>query len=323
MSLQLFTKYQELLHENDWRNYLPKHPGNLYEPLEYLMSLGGKRLRPIAVLLACDIVEGNVKKAIPAAWAIEMFHNFTLAHDDIMDHASTRRGLASVHRKFGMEQAIISGDALMILAYQALESYETGLFKRLISVFSKAAIDVCEGQQLDMDFETLFKVEYERYLKMIKGKTSALLAASLQIGALIGGATENESQKLYEVGEKVGVAFQIKDDWLDAFGDEQKVGKKRGGDFLQRKKSIPWILAFENANTDQKKILTTWLQRKDDVSIDDVYQIMSSLHIAEKTNEMATQHLQNVKSIIHSLSVVHEKKSTLLNWCDLLVNRSF
>ena len=287
------------------------------------MSLGGKRLRPIAVLLGCDLFNGHMENAVRVAWSLELFHNFTLAHDDIMDHAGTRRGQPSLHKKYSVEQAIISGDALMILAYQGFESLNDATYKKVTGVFSKAALNICEGQQLDMDFETKKSVSLDDYLTMIKGKTSALLGAALQIGALVADATDDDAQKLYQIGEQIGMAFQIKDDWLDAFGDQQKVGKIKGGDFLQRKKSVTWILGYQDANAEQRELLDHWLTKSKDVTIEHIYDILIELETSNKTNQLAIEILESSYKKIKDLNISESNKIVLRNWCDLLVNRSY
>ena len=323
MKNDLLHKYYQLLETTSWQQYIPKYPEGLYQAVSYIMSLGGKRLRPIAVLLGCDLFNGNLEKAVRIAWSLELFHNFTLAHDDIMDYADTRRGHPSLHKKYSVEQAIISGDALMILAYQGFESLSDATYKKVNTVFSKAALDICEGQQLDMDFETKRSVNLDQYLVMIKGKTSALLGAALQIGSLVANAPDDDAQKLYQIGAQVGMAFQIKDDWLDAFGDQQKVGKLKGGDFLQRKKSIPWIIANQDANDQQRMILDQWLARSNEVELDSVYSVLDQLRISEKTNQLASEKLQSSLKRIDTLNISTAQKERLINWCNLLVNRSF
>ena len=323
MNTNLLHKYYQILESNSWESYIPDRQIRLYEAASYIMNLGGKRLRPIAVLLGCDLFEGDLQEAIGPAWAIELFHNFTLAHDDIMDHAETRRGKPSMHSKYGTEQAIISGDALMILAYQAFEKLSPDQYKTTIQTFSKAALEICEGQQLDMDFEKERVVSLEVYQDMIRGKTSALLGAALKIGALLGNAKEKEALELYEIGEQVGLAFQIKDDWLDAFGDQQKVGKIRGGDFIQRKKSIPWIIAHQDANKQQLSILDHWLDKSDEIILEDVYGVMTELDVSDKTEALSSQILLSVQSKIQNLNLSDPKKAMLNQWCEMLVNRRY
>src|SRR5690606_3137333 len=213
-------------------------PDNLYEPCGYLLKLGGKRVRPILCLMANELFSPIQEQTWSAATAIELFHNFTLIHDDIMDKAPLRRGKETVHHKFGMTAGILSGDVLCIYAYDALSKVHSEKFNAIFSLFNQTAIEVCEGQQLDMDFEKSDLVSEEDYLHMIKLKTSVLLAASLKIGAIIGGASQNDAQKLYEFGINLGLSFQLMDDYLDAFGDAKKLGKQIGGDILSDKKTF-------------------------------------------------------------------------------------
>jgi geranylgeranyl diphosphate synthase type II len=230
-------------------------PSELYEPISYMMSLGGKRLRPVLVLMACQLFDSNVSKAINAAHAIEVFHNFTLVHDDIMDNAPLRRGQQTVYTKWNMPIAILSGDLMMIKATQFLTKTETNELKILIDIFNKTAIEVCEGQQIDMNFEARNDVTHEEYIQMISLKTSVLLAASLYIGAIIGGASNHDAEHLYDFGKNIGIAFQIQDDILDSFGEGDKVGKKIGGDIASNKKTLLLIELLSACHKDDKALL--------------------------------------------------------------------
>ena len=236
--------YKVLFEEYLAQNKFTKTPSELYEPNNYILQLGGKRLRPIMVLLGYELFEQSLEKAFPAALAIEYFHNFSLMHDDIMDEASLRRGKATVHKKFGVNEAILSGDVLLIYAYQSLSNYDAVLQQKLVNLFSKTAIEVCEGQSMDTSFEQRMVVKESEYIEMIRLKTAVLLASALKMGALIGGSTENQANLLYEYGENLGNAFQIQDDILDTYGDK-KVGKKIGGDIVQNKKTLLLIKALE------------------------------------------------------------------------------
>jgi geranylgeranyl diphosphate synthase type II len=230
-------------------------PAELYEPISYMMALGGKRLRPVLVLMACQLFDSSVSKAIDAAHAIEVFHNFTLVHDDIMDKAPLRRGQQTVYTKWNMPIAILSGDLMMIKATQLLCKSETNELKALLEMFNKTAIEVCEGQQLDMNFEARNDVKHEEYIHMISLKTSVLLAASLHIGAKIGGASNDDAQYLYDFGKNIGIAFQIQDDILDSFGEGDKVGKKIGGDIASNKKTLLLIELLSACHKDDKTLL--------------------------------------------------------------------
>lgn len=231
-----------------------KEPTRLYDPIHYILQLGGKRLRPVLTLLTCDLFGGDSKKALNAALAIEVFHNFTLIHDDIMDSAPIRRGQTTVHEKWDLNTGILSGDAMMILANRCLEAYDAELFKRLMLLFNKTALEVCEGQQYDMDFETRDDVTIPEYLKMITYKTSVLVACAMKMGAIIAGASDAQASKIYEFGLNLGIAFQLQDDYLDTFGDES-FGKQIGGDIMENKKTFLYLKALELSTDDDRKAL--------------------------------------------------------------------
>jgi geranylgeranyl diphosphate synthase type II len=230
-------------------------PIGLYEPVVYIMNLGGKRLRPILTLMSCELFDGQYKKALDASLAIEMFHNFSLVHDDIMDNAPLRRGKATVHEKWNLNTGILSGDAMLVLANQLFESYNDTIYKRLMKIFNDTALKVCEGQQLDIDFETRNDVSIAEYLKMIAFKTAVLVAASLKMGALIAKASVNEAQKIYDYGLNLGIAFQLQDDFLDVFGKDD-FGKKRAGDIIENKKTWMYLKTLSIAEVDDKNRLT-------------------------------------------------------------------
>ena len=233
-----------------------REPENLYVPIDYIMGLGGKRIRPVLVLMSCDLFDGDYMEAMEAALSVEMFHNFTLIHDDIMDRADLRRGHQTVHKKWDLNTGILSGDALMIMSNQRLEHYSGEKFKVLISLYNKTALEVCEGQQLDVDFEELLDVPLATYIKMISYKTAVLVGASLKMGAIIAEASFEDQKKLYDFGLNLGIAFQLQDDYLDTFGNDD-FGKKIGGDILEGKKTFLYIKALELSNDeDRTKLLT-------------------------------------------------------------------
>ena len=252
MELQEYKSvFLEYLSEKVIENKNFDQPNNLYDPIHYILQLGGKRLRPVLTMMSCDIFSGSYHSSLDAALAIEMFHNFTLMHDDIMDKASIRRGKTTVHKKWNINTGILSGDALMILAYQFFENYEGETFKKIVSLFNKTAIEVCEGQQFDIDFETNMHVSLSEYKKMIGYKTAVLVAASLKMGAIIGEATEREADLIYNFGFNLGMAFQLQDDYLDSFGSDD-FGKKIGGDILENKKTFLVIKALELASKEDR-----------------------------------------------------------------------
>ena len=254
-SLKDYKQFFEIALENSYSTSPPKA---LYQPIYYLLNLGGKRLRPVLTLMAADIFGNNHRKAIDAALAVEIFHNFTLMHDDIMDSAPLRRGSDTVHNKWNTNTAILSGDAMMILAYQALESYKDPLFRKLNSLFSKTAIEVCKGQQYDLDFETQLEVNQCDYLEMIRLKTAVLVGCSLEMGALIGGSNQADSKNLYDFGVLLGIAFQIQDDYLDAYANSESFGKQLSGDIIEKKKTILYHQAMENGSSKEKTTLRNW-----------------------------------------------------------------
>jgi len=250
--MDFLNKYHLLFTNFLLSNPMNRAPVNLYEPADYILSLGGKRLRPVFVLIGCSLFDSKPEKALKTAMAVEIFHNFTLLHDDIMDNADIRRGKPTVHVKYNANTAILTGDVMMIQAYQyLLDNEDPILVKSLMDIFNKMAFEVCEGQQLDMDFESRDDVSIDEYIKMITLKTSVLLAASLQLGAVIGGASTTDQNHLYEFAKNFGIAFQLQDDILDTFGEASAVGKKIGGDILQNKKTYLYLKALELADAEE------------------------------------------------------------------------
>ncbi len=233
-------------------------PASLYEPANYIMQLGGKRLRPLMVLMACEAFSGSYEKALPGAMAIEVLHNFTLMHDDIMDAAPLRRGKPTVHKKWDQTTAILSGDMMMFQSIMMLEKIPEHIFSDALKIFNKTAIEICEGQQLDMIFEKKTEVQIHEYLNMIALKTSVLLGCSFYLGAIIGGASKEDANALYDFGKNIGIAFQLHDDILDAFSDDEAFGKQIGGDIIANKKTYLLITALQNADEQQKRTLENW-----------------------------------------------------------------
>jgi geranylgeranyl diphosphate synthase type II len=292
----------------------PAVPENLYAPISYMMSLGGKRLRPVLALMAADMFGADTRKSIHAALAVEMFHNFTLVHDDIMDQAPLRRGKPTVYRKWNQTVAILSGDLMMIEATQLLCKTETQNLRQLIAVFNKAAIEVCEGQQLDMDFETQSQVSADEYLHMITYKTAVLLGASLQLGAEIAGASPTDCEHMYAFGKNIGIAFQIQDDILDSFGEGDKVGKKIGGDIAANKKTILLIDALEKANITQRQALDKWLHTENDehdTKINAILELYEQLNVQQRCEELKKQYLEEAFIHLDAVSVESGRKEIL------------
>jgi len=299
----------------------PESPKLLYDPIQYIMGLKGKRMRPILVLIAHQLFDKNIEKALPPAIAIEIFHNFTLLHDDIMDNAPLRRGSQTVHEKWNRNTAILSGDVMMIQAYQLLEKLDSDILKNVVSVFSNTAIKVCEGQQWDMDFETEKHVNLAQYMKMIEYKTAVLLAASLKIGAITAGASKSEQDHLYAFGINMGIAFQLKDDLLDVFGSTEDFGKKVGGDILANKKTFLYLKAHQLADSLYKDRLQFYYTNNDksEIKINEVRDIFQSLNIQTHTIEMMRAYY--TKAMKHLDSIDSNKKESLLLFSERLMER--
>jgi geranylgeranyl diphosphate synthase type II len=253
---QISTLFNSYLLENQF----DRNPRALYSPIDYIMSLGGKRLRPALLMMSANLFTENVTQSLPASFAIEVFHNFSLVHDDIMDEAPLRRGQPTVHHKYGINTGILSGDVMLIYAYQYLIKEDLGSnLKQIIEIFNQVATEVCEGQQMDMDFERREDVTIQEYLRMIEFKTAVLLAGAMQIGALIGGGSQEDAKHLYAFGRDIGIAFQLQDDILDTYGDPEKFGKKVGGDIAQNKKTFLVLKALELSDTLSATALRNWL----------------------------------------------------------------
>lgn len=284
---------------------LPEEPQRLYEPIIYSMSGGGKRLRPVLLLLCCEVFGGDVQEALPAAEAVEMFHNFTLLHDDIMDNAAVRRGKPSVQARWGENVAILSGDTMMIYAYRLLGGVPQDKLAAVMEVFTPMALQVCEGQQYDMDFEEQQKVSVAEYMQMIELKTAALLAGSAKIGAILGGASVEECQKIYHFAQELGVAFQLQDDLLDSYGDE-RLGKKIGGDILEGKKTCLMLNAMSRASEQDREILRhTHLDKSlsDEEKISRVREVYNRYDIPKLVEQQISLRFDRALSILDSLSL--------------------
>ncbi len=313
-------------YQNIFQSYLSQHafnqePQELYEPVNYILSLGGKRLRPLLALMGYELFDEDISKALPIAAAVEIFHNFTLLHDDIMDQAPLRRGKPTVHAKYGINTGILSGDVMVIFAYEFLNKIP---HPKLLSIFNKMAIEVCEGQQYDMNFETRNDVTISEYIRMIELKTSVLIAAAFQMGALAGGATEEVAQHLYEFGRNVGIAFQIQDDILDTFGDPEKFGKKVGGDIVQNKKTYLVLKSYELGNPEQTDALHQLMNTPttdEALKITDVKNIYNQLKIRELAEKVMDDYLNIAFKNIDDTPLSIEKKNYLKTWANELMMR--
>lgn len=282
-------------------------PDELYEPIRYMLALGGKRLRPVLVLMATDMFDGDINKAIHAALAVEVFHNFTLVHDDIMDKADLRRGMLTVHKKWDETIAILSGDLMMIKAIDLLCETPTSHLKHLIQQFNKSAAEVCEGQQWDMNYESVKEISEQDYITMITLKTAVLLGCSLKLGAIIANANTEDAENIYAFGKNIGIAFQIQDDILDSFGQSNKVGKKIGGDILANKKTILLITAMASVDKNDEQILNKWLATNDPNKANE--KVNEVLNLYKKYNVL--QHAESVKEKYLRLAFEHLNKLTI------------
>ena len=299
-------------------------PANLYQPIKYTLGMGGKRIRPIMILMACDVFGGEIDKAINAAVAIEIFHNFTLLHDDIMDHADMRRNKEAVHKRYNENVAILSGDAMSIMAYQYLIKTESPAFQELVQLFSKTALEVCEGQQYDMDFEDTLDVSIDEYLEMIRLKTAVLIACSLKMGALIGGANNNDAEHLYQFGINLGLAFQLQDDLLDVFADQEKFGKKIGGDIIANKKTFLLLKSLELTSPEQRKEIQYWIEKIDfDAAekIKAVKKIYCETNVKKVSEKLMDSYYQKAIEELNAVSLANTRKEELISLAKTIMKR--
>ena len=321
----------DILHyQKEFLSYLESkqwihEPKNLYEPIDYILKLGGKRIRPVLTLMAADIFSSNFKKALPAALAVEVFHNFTLIHDDIMDAAPIRRGKATVHEKWDTNTGILSGDAMLILAYQYFENYEPVVFQKLAKLFSKTALEVCDGQQLDVDFETRNDVTIPEYINMIRLKTSVLVAAALKMGAIVAETNDENANLIYDFGLNLGLAFQLQDDYLDTFGDPETFGKQIGGDIIENKKTYLYLKALEVSNEDDSGKLKYLYRKKlkeNTVKIADVRRIFQLNDIPLFIKQEIENYTAKAFDTLTKMDVEDADKQRLKNFGLWLMNRS-
>lgn len=315
---EITSKYISLLK-------IEKTPNELYDPIRYILSLGGKQLRPVLTLFSAEIFGTDYKKALYAATAIELFHNFSLIHDDIMDDAPLRRGNKTVHEKWNINTAILSGDAMLILAYQYFENYEPKIFKELAQLFSKTALEVCEGQQMDINFETRNDVSVSEYIKMIEYKTAVLVGAALKMGAIVAESTQDNKNAIYNFGLNLGIAFQLQDDYLDAFGDSASFGKQIGGDILENKKTYLYLLALEKANKEDKEELYNWFSTTENNGQEKIDRVKSIFEKTEATSATQNQieiYTNNALEILDNLDINTKHKNELRTFALDLMNRS-
>ncbi|TCD01154.1 polyprenyl synthetase family protein [Pedobacter psychroterrae] len=302
----------------------PTYPSSLYEPISYIMSLGGKRIRPTMLLMATDLFSGDIQKAIPAALAIETFHNFTLIHDDIMDNAPLRRGRQTVHEKWGTNTAILSGDVMMVEANKHITRVELAVLKPALDTFNATAQGVCEGQQLDMEFENRDDVSIEEYIDMIRLKTAVLLGGAMKLGAIVAGANDQEADHIYDFGENLGIAFQLQDDILDVFGDPEKFGKQIAGDIIANKKTFLLLKLQELVSPEDNPKLTQQFSNKDfEKKIQQVTRLYGNYKIRELATSEMKVYLDKAFKALNNIQVPESQKTEIIRLARQLMNREY
>lgn len=316
-----FNELSNLFEEKFNNPHFPDHTESLYQPAQYILNIKGKRVRPVCVLLANELFDQINPDAYHAATAIELFHNFSLIHDDIMDKAPVRRGVPTVHIKFGESTALLAGDVMLVKAYEYLSKIHPAILPKVLHLFNSTASQVCEGQQLDMDFEKKDTISFNEYLKMITLKTSVLLAASLQMGAILGGAGEGNQQHLFEFGKNLGIAFQIQDDYLDAFGNPDKFGKQVGGDIISNKKTFLVIQALETAPANTKKELQNLMQSNPGNKVEKVLQIFKDCKVDEWAKQLKLKFYQTAMLHLEETAVLRVRKKPLQELAAYLMER--
>lgn len=324
MFMHALSQYQEFVTEYLKSQLEVKEPKNLYQPIHYILHLGGKRIRPVLTVMSAEIFDVSYEKALPAALAVEVFHNFSLVHDDIMDDAPLRRGNITVHEKWDTNTAILSGDAMLILAYQYFEKYEPVIFQALAKLFSKTALEVCEGQQWDVDFETRKDVTIPEYLKMIEYKTAVLVAAAMKMGAIIARTSDENANLIYEFGLNLGLAFQLQDDYLDAFGDPETFGKQVGGDIIENKKTYLYLKAMEFANgIDRQELadLFSIQMEENGAKINQVKEIFVNSGASAATKKAIAAYTFKAFDTLDKMNIDEHKKQILRSFGENLMGR--
>lgn len=319
------SEYQSFISNHFSAISIEREPKNLYEPIAYILSLGGKRMRPVLTLMTAEIFNSDYKKALAAATAVEVFHNFSLIHDDIMDDAPLRRGNETVHEKWDVNTGILSGDAMLILAYQYFEHYEPKIFQSLAKLFSKTALEVCEGQQWDVDFEQRDDVSIPEYLKMIEYKTAVLVGAAMKMGAIVAETSEKNANLIYDFGLNLGIAFQLQDDYLDAFGDPETFGKQVGGDIIENKKTYLYLKALEFSKKEEKEQLLHLfsIQPNDNTDkVASVKEIFNRSGASEATQEAIKNYTFKAFERLEKMDIEPEKKATLKAFGENLMHRN-
>jgi geranylgeranyl diphosphate synthase type II len=316
-----FQELSEKFNKEFDHHHFPQSPNTLYEPGNYFLNIGGKRIRPVMCLLGNELFSDIHPDAYQLANAVELFHNFTLVHDDMMDAAHLRRGKTTVHIKYGNNTALLVGDVMMIRAYEYIQKIQPSYLSEILQIFNTTAKEVCEGQQLDMDFEKMDHVSLDAYIQMITLKTSVLLAASLEMGAIIGGASENNCKQLYDFGKKIGIAFQVQDDYLDAFGDAAIFGKEPGGDIKQNKKTFLLIHALEVATAKQKAELLSLMKTDANDKVEKVLQIFKECKVDEWAESLKAKYMKEAFDHLDKIAVVEKRKQPIIDLANYLMNR--
>lgn len=322
--MRKISDYQDLISKHFESLNYQKEPRNLYEPIRYIIALGGKKLRPVLTLMATEVFDVDYKKALAAATAVEVFHNFSLIHDDIMDDAPLRRGNETVHEKWNINTGILSGDAMLILAYQYFEDYNPAIFRELAKLFSKTALQVCEGQQYDVDFETRDNVTIPEYLKMIEYKTAVLVGAAMKMGAIVAETSDNNKNLIYNFGLNLGLAFQLQDDYLDAFGNPETFGKQVGGDIIENKKTYLYLKAMEFASpTEKEQLLYLFsIQPNDNTDkINSVKNIFNSTGASQETQKAIVDYTLIAFDTLQKIDIASNKKEVLKAFGEKLMGR--
>jgi len=302
----------------------PVQPAGLYDAVRHIMSIPGKRLRPVLLMASAEMFGATAQESVSAAAAVEWYHNSTLVHDDIMDEADIRRGIPTVHKVYGVNTAINTGDVMIIKAYEMLGRLSCEQAKKSIAIFSKAASEVIEGQTMDLDFETRSDVSETEYLKMIEFKTSVLLAAALEMGAAIGGASDEDARSIYEFGRSLGISFQIKDDWLDTFGEADKIGKKVGGDIARNKRTLLYLRAINKANATQKQKLAELGSETDtELKIKETLSVFNELNIKQDVENTAAEYFAQSLNHLGSINIPEDRKHILRDLANRIYNRDF
>ena len=319
--MQSFETLSKQFAEKFDTRHFPEQPASLYEPNEYFLRLGGKRVRPVLCLMGNELFDDIIPDAWYAATAIELFHNFTLIHDDIMDKAPLRRGKQTVHTKYNESTALLAGDVMLVRAYEYLNKISSAYLSKVLSLFNRTAIEVCEGQQMDMDYESQNNVNMNDYLRMIELKTSVALAASLKVGGLLGGGGERNQNLLYEFGKKLGIAFQVQDDYLDAFGDKNKTGKQVGGDILANKKTFLLIHAMESSS--HKKELEQLIKKNSSDKVEKVVAVYKDCKADEWAIQLKNKYFDEALTHLEDIAVLSKRKEPLRELALFLVQRDF